>query len=96
MTRTLNINAGIMLVLSVIVTYVTLGMHTANVDETYSMGFIGGRAIAGTLLPLLLISIPAGIYKLTKKSTLPGFYIWLWLFWIMFSIMSSLGNIIQA
>ncbi|MEH6626370.1 MAG: hypothetical protein V7739_07995 [Motiliproteus sp.] len=96
MTRTLNIHAGIMLVLSVIVTYVTLGMTTANVDDTYSIGVIGGLAVASTLFPLLLISIPAGIYKYFKKRSLPGFYIWLWLYWIIFTLIASLGNMLQA
>ncbi len=73
MTRTLNINAGIMLLLSTALTYLTLGIHTPDVSAAYSLGEIVGQAIAATLLPLLLVSIPAGIFKYRKKTQPAGF-----------------------
>ena len=90
MTKTLNFQILIMLLLSTLVAYFTITSN--NPGSAYSLGFMFGRALASTLAAVIIFLIPAGIYKLIKKEVLPGRNIWLWTFWFIIIAISTMGN----
>ena len=82
--RKLSINIGIMFLLSMLPVYAA-GMIIKFPEEIYPK-IIVGMALANVLLPLLLLSVPALIYKVITKKVLPGFYIVFWSLWMVISV----------
>jgi len=97
MDTKLSINVAIMFALSLAFTYATIGLITTpNTNTSYGMGFIFGRALSSTLFPLLVALIPAGIYKLIKKKSMPGFLIVIWALWFLLIAMALFGSMLAA
>lgn len=59
--------------------------------EPYTIGHALGSFIFFALLPFALISIPSGIYWLIKRKLMPGFFIILWLIWILWMVIVLSG-----
>lgn len=94
MEHKLKINIALMFILSLAVGYVIFGIISPpDIGSVYGVGFIAGRGFSSTLVPLVLVSLPAMIYKYFKKNTMPNFYIFLWLVWVIFAVISIYGNL---
>jgi len=86
-----------MFLLSIAFTYLTIGLITAtNANTPNGMGFILGRAFSNTLFPLIIALIPAGIYKLIKKQSMPGFIIVIWILWVLLTGMALFGSMLET
>lgn len=97
MSKKTNMHAAIMLLLSLVIAFLTINFITPpSANSSYNIGFIFGRAFATTLFPLAVTAIPAGIYKLIKKSQMPGFYVLWWILWFLFTALATLGNMLEV
>jgi len=95
MEHKLKLHVGLMFILSMSIGYVVFGIISPpEIGVVYGFGFIAGRSFSSTLVPLIIVSLPAVLYKRIKKQPMPGYYISLWGAWFMFAAISIFGNLI--
>ena len=97
MDTKLSINIAVMFALTFAFTYATIALITpVNATAPLPMSFILGRSFSGTVFPLLIALIPAGIYKLIKKKSMPGYIIISWTLWALLTFMALFGSMLIA
>lgn len=94
MNRAANINAALILIVSLVFTAATAGLVAGNEGQiAYDWGFILGRALAGALAPLVLVVFVRFVFR--RKPLLSKWAIVTW--WVLFvfmSVMALLGNML--
>ena len=87
MFSTRKVHIIVMLILSVALTYATVGVIIPkNHIDDYSTSFMLGRAFSSALLPLLVVSLISWVYKLFKKTQIPSYILLLWSFWVVLNL----------
>jgi hypothetical protein len=94
MNKAININAGVMLLMSIIFTYSTATLvATSEGPSAYGWGFIFGRAITGVLFPLLIVWVVRAVFRRKPMFTKGAFISW-WVLFVLLSIMALLGSML--
>ena len=87
-------NIVLMLVFSGAATLFSLaGDDGFDLGSPEGLGQFLGRVTAATLIPLVVAAIPAGLYWAWKKRRMPGFFLVIWVLWILLSLMPVLSKI---
>ena len=75
--KAININTGLMLLVSVVVTYVTASLiATSEGPSAYGWGFILGRSMTSVLFPLFLVWLVRTIFRRKPIFTKGAFISW--------------------
>lgn len=84
----------LMFALSIVIAYTVTVATQLVPDETlaYKSGYVFGRGVGSVLFPLMLVAIPAGIYRLIKKERLPAYRPALWIAWGLVVVLSTYGS----
>ena len=94
MYHKLTLNLIVMYVFSVLLAIVSLAtLQPVPATTAYTAGYILGRALASTLLPALVVAIPAGIYRYFARKHMRGYYVALWVLWLLFGLVTLAGNL---
>ena len=94
MNNALNVNAGLMLLVSFAFTYSTAAfIKPSEGSLAYGWGFIFGRATAGVLLPFVIVWVVRAILH-RKPMFTRGTYISWWVLFVILSIVSLLGSML--
>ena len=93
----LNINIALMFFLSLVIGYIVFGiLSPPDIGAVYGVGFIVGHGVSSTLIPLLVVTLPAVIFKYFNKKPMPGYYIGLWVVWAIFAVITIYGNLTSS
>ncbi len=96
MNRSLNINAAVMLCVSLMFAYISVNIMLAgDTSGAYGIGFIFGRAIASVLIPLAIVYLPLALFRRGKEKFTKGALPAWWVLFALLSIMSLLGSVFQ-
>lgn len=88
MNKAININAGLMLLVSIAFTYITAGLVAASEGPSaYGLGFIFGRSITSVLVPLFLVWLARTIFRRKPMFTKGAFISW----WVLFALLSFIA-----
>lgn len=94
MSKAININAGLMLIVSVVFTYFTASLVvTSEGPSAYDWGFIVGRSIMGVLLPLFCVWLARNIFRRKPIFTRGAFISW-WMLFVLLSVMALFGSML--
>ena len=66
-----------------------------NIFNSSGVGYVFGRALGSVGIAVIIGLIPAGIYWIVKRNTMPRLNIVIWMLWAVVSITSLLGNMAQ-
>ena len=93
MNKYLNINISVMLLVSVVFTFITAGFIAVGPgQDEIGVSFLLGRSFAGVVIPLILVSIPLAIIRRGKRKFTKGPHIILWSIFFVFSLMALFGS----
>ena len=94
MSKAININLGLMLIVSIALNYFTISFVGIGVDPSaYGWGFIFGRATSSVLLPLFFVWLARVIFR-RKPIFTKGAFVSLWVLFILFSLMALFGSLL--
>ena len=94
MNKAINLNAGIMLIVSILFTYLTISLvAVGHGPSAYGWGFIFGRSIAGVIFPLFIVWIVRAIFRRKPMYTKGAFISW-WILFLLLSLMSLFGSML--
>lgn len=91
------LHLGAMAVLTFVAVFVTQKYSLPSEYEGVEVDiYLFGRTFTCMAVPLFLAAIPALPYRLIKKKTMPGFYIVLWILWVIFNAMAIAGSMVNG
>ena len=94
MNKALNINALIMLIVSISFAYFTAYLVAIGEGApAYGWGFSLGRAVSGVLFPLGLVCLIRFIFRRKPMFTKGAFISW-WVVFVLFGIMALIGSML--
>ena len=94
MNKAININAGLMLLVSIVFTYSTTSLvATSEGPSAYGWGFIFGRATSGVLFPLIIVWVVRVVFRRKPMFTKDAFISW-WILFVLLSVMALFGSML--
>lgn len=88
MNKAINLNAGLMLLVSIVFSYITASLvATSEGPSAYDWGFIFGRSITSVLFPLFFVWFARKISRRKPMFTKGAFISW----WVLFFLLSFLA-----
>ncbi|MCJ8337112.1 MAG: hypothetical protein MJK10_01455 [Pseudomonadales bacterium] len=94
MNKAININAGVMLLISIAFTYISLSLIVTNEGNiTYDWGFIIGRSLMNVLLPFFIVWLARIVFRRKPMYTKGTFVSW-WILFVVLSLVALFGSML--